>query len=41
MSTKVSVGTTINASPETTWSVIERIDAHVNWMTDAESITLG
>lgn len=41
MSTKVSVGTTINASPETTWSVIERIDAHVNWMADAESITFA
>lgn len=39
MSTEVSVSTTINALPETTWSAIERIDAHVNWMADAEAIT--
>jgi uncharacterized protein YndB with AHSA1/START domain len=39
LTTKVRVGTTINASPETTWSAIERIDAHVTWMADAQSIT--
>ena len=39
MTTEIRVGTTINASPETTWSAIEQIDTHVSWMADADSIT--
>ena len=41
MTTNVRVGTTINASPETTWSAIEQIDTHVDWMADAQSITFA
>jgi uncharacterized protein YndB with AHSA1/START domain len=41
MTTNVRVGTTINASPATTWSAIEQIDTHVGWMADAESITFA
>jgi hypothetical protein len=39
MGTMIRVVTTIRASPETTWSAIEKIETHVNWMADAESIT--
>ena len=39
MTTTIRVSTTINASPDATWSAIERIDTHVAWMADAQSIT--
>jgi hypothetical protein len=39
MSTQIRGATTIEASPETTWSAIEDITSHVVWMADAESIT--
>lgn len=41
MTTNVRVGTTINASAETTWSAIEQIGTHVGWMADAQSITFA
>lgn len=38
MSIRVRVCTTIEAPPAETWSSIERIQTHVDWMADAESI---
>jgi uncharacterized protein YndB with AHSA1/START domain len=38
MGTRIRVATTIRASPDTTWSAIEKLETHVNWMADAESI---
>ncbi len=35
---KIRVGLTIDASPEKTWSIVEPIEHHVEWMADAESI---
>jgi hypothetical protein len=39
MGIMIRVVTTIRASPEATWSAIEKIETHVDWMADAESIT--
>jgi uncharacterized protein YndB with AHSA1/START domain len=39
MTARLRVRTTINASPETTWSALEQIETHVDWMADAQSIT--
>ena len=39
MSISIRVATTIEASPEKTWTLVEQIDSHVAWMADAESIT--
>jgi hypothetical protein len=39
VSTGIRVMTPIDASPETAWASIERIESHVSWMADAESIT--
>lgn len=36
---KLRVGVEIAASPEEVWRVLEPIEDHVEWMTDAESIT--
>jgi carbon monoxide dehydrogenase subunit G len=36
---KLTVAITIRASPADVWQVIEPIERHVDWMTDAESIT--
>jgi uncharacterized protein YndB with AHSA1/START domain len=36
---KLRVGITIDAAPAEVWRVIEPIEHHVDWMTDAESIT--
>jgi uncharacterized protein YndB with AHSA1/START domain len=41
MTTRLRVGTTIDASAATTWSAIEQIDTHVRWMADAQSITFA
>jgi hypothetical protein len=38
MSIRIRVATGIDASPAMTWSSIERIESHVTWMADAESI---
>jgi hypothetical protein len=38
MSISIRVATTIEASPEKTWTSVEQIDSHVAWMADAESI---
>ena len=35
---KIRVGITIDASPTEVWRVVEPIEHHVEWMTDAESI---
>lgn len=35
---KVKVGVTIDAPPDRVWEEVERIDRHVRWMADAESI---
>jgi carbon monoxide dehydrogenase subunit G len=34
----IRVAITIDASPDTVWSVVEPIEHHVDWMADAESI---
>ncbi len=36
---KVEVCTTIEVSPEQLWARLERIEDHVGWMADAQSIT--
>ena len=36
---KVKVGVTIDAPPEVVWRTVEQIERHVDWMTDAVSIT--
>ena len=36
---KLSVGVEIAASPDDVWRVLEPIEHHVEWMSDAESIT--
>ena len=36
---RIRVGITIDASPAAVWAAVERIDTHVNWMADAQSIT--
>jgi hypothetical protein len=33
------IGATFDATPATTWSVIEHIETHVAWMSDAVAIT--
>ena len=38
MSVKVRVCTTIEATAGATWSSIEKVQTHVDWMADAESI---
>ena len=35
----IRVCTTIAASPELVWAAVERIESHIEWMQDAESIT--
>jgi carbon monoxide dehydrogenase subunit G len=35
---RIRVGITIDAPPATTWSVVEPIERHVDWMVDADSI---
>ena len=36
---RIRVGVTIDAPPEVVWRAIEPIESHVDWMTDAVSIT--
>jgi len=36
---KISVGVDLAAPPDSVWSVLEPIEHHVDWMSDAESIT--
>ncbi len=38
MSVGVHVCTVIEATPSVTWSAIERVETHVDWMADAEVI---
>lgn len=35
----IRVCTTITAPPDAVWAAVERIERHVDWMQDAESIT--
>ncbi|MCZ7526880.1 MAG: SRPBCC family protein [Acidimicrobiia bacterium] len=39
MTVRIRVCTTIDASPADVWGEVERIDRHVEWMADAESIS--
>lgn len=36
---RIRVSTTIEASVETVWEYVRRIDRHIEWMADAESIS--
>jgi len=36
---KIKVAVVIDAPPEVVWRVVEQIERHVDWMTDAQSIT--
>jgi carbon monoxide dehydrogenase subunit G len=36
---KVKVGVTIDAPPDVVWRTVEQVERHVEWMTDAASIT--
>ena len=38
MSVHVHVCTVIEATPPVTWSAIERVETHVDWMADAQAI---
>jgi uncharacterized protein YndB with AHSA1/START domain len=39
MTVRIRVCTTIDASPARVWNVVEDIEHHTQWMTDAERIT--
>ena len=36
---RIRVSTTIDATPATVWEEVRHLDRHVDWMTDAETIT--
>ncbi|CAN5525454.1 hypothetical protein BH20ACT2_BH20ACT2_16180 [soil metagenome] len=37
---RIRVSTVIDASPTQVWSVVERVEAHVDWMADATAIRI-
>ena len=39
MSTTIHIAVMIDADPDTVWRAVERIESHVDWMADAETIT--
>ncbi|HEY5012350.1 MAG TPA: SRPBCC family protein, partial [Acidimicrobiia bacterium] len=39
MTVRIRVCTTIDAPPARVWEVVENIEHHTEWMTDAERIT--
>ncbi len=39
MSTTIHIAVMIDADPDAVWRAVERIESHVDWMADAETIT--
>ena len=39
MSTTIHIAVMIDATPDAVWRAVERIESHVDWMADAETIT--
>ena len=39
MSTTIHIAVMIDATPDAVWRTVERIESHVDWMADAETIT--